>query len=76
VTSPLSSGTSACPRSKGGIDETSPDLDPSDKPSAPRRCRTVRYSDRFGEQVRELGGIEAEAALIANLGPSTGGRRQ
>ncbi len=52
----------------GPIDETSPDLDPTDAPPVMRPLRTVRYGERFAGQVRELGGIEAEAALIAHLG--------
>jgi hypothetical protein len=50
----------------GPIDETSLDLDPSDEPPAPRKTRSVRYSERFGQQVRELGGIQSEATLIVH----------
>lgn len=52
------------------IDETTPDLDPTDEPPAPAHHYTVRYSDRFGSQVRALGGLVAEASLIIHVAGS------
>lgn len=60
------------PSVTGPVDETSPDLDPTDEPPNPRQLRTVRYSPRVAEQVRALGGIEAEAALITATAPREG----
>lgn len=52
------------------VGDAMPDAD-EPVPLKPWRAqRAVRYTRQFAECVRELGGISAEAALIARLGPA------
>lgn len=54
------------------VDETLSNLDPTDEAPKPQTLKTVRYSTRFEEQVRNLGGVDAEAALIVHTTATAG----